>query len=62
MIKSAENCGFGDIYWRNPQRKTPVFVQGILIYNLLSLVFNIYIYTCVNEVSLKFAISEKLYF
>ena len=30
MTKSIENCGFGHIYWRYPQRKTLFFVQCIL--------------------------------
>ena len=27
MTKSAGNCGFGHIYWRNPLWKTLFFVQ-----------------------------------
>ena len=27
VTKSAGNCGFGRIYWRNPQQKTSFFVQ-----------------------------------
>ena len=27
VTKSAANCGFGHIYWRNPQWKTSFFVQ-----------------------------------
>ena len=27
VTKSAENCGFGHIYWRNPKWKTSFFVQ-----------------------------------
>ena len=27
VTKSAQNCGFGHIYWRNPKWKTSFFVQ-----------------------------------
>ena len=27
VTKSSENCGFGHIYWRNPQRKTCAVYQ-----------------------------------
>ena len=30
VAKSAVSCGFGHIYWRNPQWKTSFFVQWIL--------------------------------
>ena len=30
VTKSAENGGFGHIYWRNPSRKTSFFVQGVM--------------------------------
>ena len=28
VTKSAENCGFGHIYWRNPEKKTSRFGQS----------------------------------
>ena len=31
VTKSAGNCGFGHIYWRNLLWKTPFFVQGLLL-------------------------------
>ena len=31
VTKSAGNCGFGHIYWRNPSWKTPFFVQWIQV-------------------------------
>ena len=30
VTKSAENCGFGHIYWRNSSWKTSFFVQCLL--------------------------------
>ena len=31
VTKSAGNCGFGYIYWRNPYWKTLIFVQCELL-------------------------------
>ena len=39
MTKSAVNCGFGHIYWRNPQWKTSFFVHWVLHWVLLSVIF-----------------------
>ena len=31
MTKSAANCGFGQISWKNPERKTSLFGQSKLL-------------------------------
>ena len=40
MTKSAGNCGFGHIYWRNPSWKTSFFVQYGTFYFRWKFFFN----------------------
>ena len=35
VTKSAGNCGFGQIYWKDPWWKTSFFVKWVLLGNLL---------------------------
>ena len=46
MTKSAENCGFGHIYWRNPSRKTTFFcaVTVLLCFKIRKLGQTLFLY------------------